>query len=79
MSGVGQFGAGAASGGGLNPWKWGGAYALYAAIMIAWADSEKGEVAEALAWLVLLGSIAYWWNPLGQHLGHMTGVGFGRV
>lgn len=62
-----------------TPWEYGAAFAIYAAVMIAWGESGNGEMASALAWLVFVGAVTVWWNPLSQHLGALTGVQLGSV
>lgn len=62
-----------------TPWEYAAAFAIYATVMIAWVDAGSGEVPTALAWLVFIGAITVWWNPLSQHLGALTGVQLGSV
>lgn len=63
----------------VSPWTWGAAFAVYATVMLTWADAGSSDLAPAIAWLVFVGAVTVWWNPLSQHLGSLTGVQLGSV
>lgn len=63
-----------------SPWTWAALFAVYSVVMFTAADSDRfGDAAAALAWLVFLGAGVYWWNPIAQHLGALTGAPISTV
>lgn len=58
-----------------NPWQWAGAYAIYAVVMMAVAESDKyAEIGASLAWLVLFGVAVTSWNQIVGNLNSITGL-----
>lgn len=62
-----------------SPWEYAAAFAVYATVMISWADASDSDLPAALAWLVFVGAVTVWWNPLSQHLSALTGTQLGSV